>query len=65
MAAYLDPDFRNSPKTHQYCVRCQKDIKDASKAIRVGVNWDTWEVVSGDEHLIGRDCARQIGVAVR
>lgn len=58
----LDPDFRRDPKTVIYCVRCQKDIADAAKAIRVSVNWDTWEVTLGGDHLLGRDCAKRIGL---
>lgn len=62
--ASLDPDFRRSPKTETFCVRCQKDIFDASKAIRVTVDWNTWEteVDANGEHLIGRDCAKVIGL---
>jgi len=60
--AYLDPDFRNLPKTETFCVRCQKDMSDATSALRVSVDWDTWDVTLGGDHLMGRDCAKKIGL---
>lgn len=60
--AQLDPDFRRDPKTDIYCVRCQKDIADPNDAIRVTVNWETWLVTLGGKELIGKDCAKKIGL---
>jgi hypothetical protein len=56
---YLDPDFRKlPPKGKPYCVRCQKEIKDISKAVKVTVNWQTIQVQTDPKgtELIGRDC---------
>ncbi len=61
-SAALDPDFRKSPKTAIYCCRCQKDIADQTKAVRVTVDWDTWLVIMGGNDLMGRDCAKKIGL---
>lgn len=60
----LDPDFRKDPKTDRYCVRCQKDIKPGAVAIRVNVDWDTWQVWrdAAGEHMMGIDCAKKIGL---
>jgi hypothetical protein len=57
----LDPDFRKDvPEDAMYCVRCQKPIKNMSKAVHVTVNWNTWLVVEGGEELIGADCWKTI-----
>lgn len=60
---YLDPDFRkDAPKDRPYCVRCQKEIKDTSKAIKVNVNWETIqaEVSDNGTYLLGPDCFKII-----
>ena len=58
---YLDPDFRkDAPKDSAYCVRCQKAIKDTSKAVLVTVNWDNWDVTLGGKELLGKDCFKII-----
>lgn len=59
----IDPDFRRTPKTNQYCACCQQDIKDAAKALRVTVDWDTWTVTLGGNDLLGPDCAKRCGLA--
>ena len=57
----LDPDFRkDAPEGVTYCVRCQKPIKDASKAVRVTVDWNTWLVMEGGEELMGANCWKTI-----
>ena len=75
MKYYLDPDFRPNPGsvTKPFCARCQKSIKDISKAVQVVIDWDTWEVIEASERqrhsgkaasveieLIGSDCWKQI-----
>jgi len=57
----LDPDFRkDAPEGVAYCVRCQKPIKDATKSVRVTVDWNTWLVTEGGEELMGADCWKTI-----
>jgi hypothetical protein len=57
----LDPDFRkDAPKDRPFCVRCQKEVKDPAKAVKVTVNWDTWQVTEGGNELMGMDCWRAI-----
>jgi hypothetical protein len=57
----LDPDFRkDAPTNGLYCVRCQKPIKDASKAVRVTVDWNTWLATEGGEEFMGADCWKTI-----
>jgi hypothetical protein len=31
----LDPDFRKLPQTERYCIICQRDLPESSKALRV------------------------------
>jgi hypothetical protein len=57
----LNPDFRrDAPKDKPYCARCQKEIKDPSKAVRVTADWDTWQVIEGGRELVGADCWKVI-----
>ncbi len=55
---YLDPDYRKIPdQSKPYCIRCQKPIKNISKAIKVTgdkVNWGQFEL--GGIELLGADC---------
>jgi len=68
MEYFLDPDFRRDPKRNPdgsfvcHCVRCQKTIKDPSKAIKVRVNWDNWMVRQDEtgKELMGTDCWKVI-----
>lgn len=58
---YLDPDFRANPDTSKdYCVRCQKPIKNIKNAIKVTVDWNNWTVIKGGNELIGLECWKQI-----
>ncbi len=66
---YLDPDYRKDPPfdivggrrvSRPHCARCQKEIKDVSKAVRVTVNPDTWDVTLGGDELLGSDCFKTI-----
>lgn len=62
---YLDPDFRpKPPKDKPYCCRCQKAIKDTAKAVRVSVDWDTWETKLGGDLLLGPDCFKIISKGI-
>lgn len=57
---YLDPDYRKSPDCSKpFCIRCQKPIKDVSKAILVSYVGDCY-VIEGGKHLIGSDCWKKI-----
>lgn len=57
MRYYLDPDYRKVPQLGKpYCVRCQKVIKDVSKAIGVTVDESNWTVTEGGTELLGADC---------
>lgn len=60
-AVFLDPDYRKEPDTsNPWCWRCQKAIKDTTKAIRVNViDAMVWPDENGGA-LLGRDCARII-----
>jgi len=68
---------RKSPyeRGKPYCERCGQKIKDMSKAVPVTMNCDTFEVFLGHDvdtgyhnksvignTLLGRDCARKIGL---
>lgn len=61
-----------------FCERCGREIKDMSKAVKVTVNCDTFEVFLGHDvdtgypnkrvignTLLGSDCARAIGLTER
>lgn len=62
-AVLLDPDYRKMPDTTQpWCWRCQKRIKDTTKAVRVTVlNVMVWPDSKGHGWL-GKDCAKIIGL---
>lgn len=61
MSLRLDPDFRREPPDiGDYCVQCQRPIRDPKKAVRVTVDWDTWFVREGGEELVGADCWKEI-----
>lgn len=68
---------RRSPydRRKPYCERCGREIKDMSKAVEVTFNCDTFEVFLGRDvetgyhnknvignTILGRDCARRIGL---
>jgi len=60
---YLDPDYRrDAPKDKPYCIRCQKEIKDIKKAVRVDFDENTIRVKQNEsgEFLIGSNCWKQI-----
>lgn len=67
-AVFLDPDFRKDPPRNDdgtfkpHCVRCQKEIHDPGKAVRVRVDWDTWLVSEDSEgpELMGVDCWKKV-----
>lgn len=60
-AVYLDPDYRKWPDMSKpWCIRCQKPIKDVTKAIECTV-MDV-HVSLGGSDLIGKDCAKKIGL---
>lgn len=50
---YLDPDYRKDVKdgVEVWCARCQKEIKDTAKAVKVVVNYDNWDVTEGWQDL--------------
>lgn len=60
----LDPDFRNNTKNinKPHCCRCQKNFKNNQGYLEVTVNWDNWEVSLGGKELLGKDCAKKIGL---
>lgn len=54
---YLDPDYRKMSDTSKpFCVRCQKEIKDPSKAVKVTLIADGFHVREGGSDLIGKNC---------
>lgn len=72
---FIDPDYRKTPKTDRYCVRCQRDIKPETQARMVHVVESGISVLhpedeklytpdAGDRglQLIGMDCAAAIGM---
>lgn len=75
----LDPDFRRKympPAGVKMCCRCQKDIKDVSRARPVTVAWEEWAVIDGHDkednfpaifnrkvignELMGSDCWKKV-----
>ena len=66
-SVYLDPDYRKWPDDSKpYCCRCQKTIKDVTKAVRVSFTDEDrgWHVKRDDNgtNLVGADCAKKIGL---
>lgn len=66
---FLDYDSRPEPKTSRWCCRCQRDIKQGSLARVVCLRVNDMHVIhpedaneEGDEHLIGLDCAKVMGL---
>lgn len=61
----LDPDFRKTPKTDNYCAICQKDIKVARLAVYLldsfnAVHPEDAEGKGFELAEIGPECARQV-----
>ena len=69
-----DPDYRHEPKTDVYCILCQRDIKDKTKARGIHIiNGGDGILHPEDEalytsdggdcgiHYIGPECAKKIG----
>jgi hypothetical protein len=69
---YLDPDFRRTPKTNQFCAICQKDIKEAGlkKAVKIYLNDGCFSAVHPDDigelkvkvitGIVGAECKKNI-----
>lgn len=62
--AYLDPDYRRSPKTDSYCVRCQRDFKLGDKTVCVSMDWESMQVTLDENgtYRMGLGCAKRIGL---
>jgi hypothetical protein len=64
---FLDYDARREPKTDRYCIKCQKDISPGAPA-RVVRLVDVMVVhpddagAEGEDHLVGIDCAKKLGL---
>lgn len=60
---FLDPDYRKEPDTSQpFCCRCQKPV-DPENALTCKVSGGLYDQVAlGGDDLIGRDCAKKIGL---
>lgn len=66
-SVFLDYDARRTTKTKRYCVRCQRDLKPGQPArvvrvLEAMVLHPEDAGTSGEEYLIGMDCAKIIGM---
>ena len=69
---FLDPDFRRTPKTMQFCAVCQRDIKEKGlkKSVKIYLNDGCFEAVHPADigelkvkvliGIVGAECKKNI-----